>query len=561
MPEFHPGTDVEIPDAVPSSQFRCAIPNTKRYMKHNRQTLEMVCKASYEGDCDRLQVLLADGDEMNLFNGDLNAHLNNSTALMLAASTGQLECVELLLQARADPHMQERMPHGKDPDDGKTAREIAYKAGWDDVVKMLEDAERTQPYGYYVPEGPSNNAKVYGGFQWGTKPEKGWYSSRPGVAERNGFDPKKYDTGAYRQPPEAFPQPGVAAPPRSAAAASSSVSAAVATPAPAAALRQEQQSAAGSGGERLPVALLFPGQGSQYVGMLAKCKDLPAVKSLLARAERILGWDLLELCLNGPEAKLEETRFCQPVMFVAGIAGLEVLRSQREELVTQFEATAGLSLGEYTALCAAGVFDFEDGLRLVQLRGEAMQEAAGLSRQAMLSVAGLGKEQLNALCREAATREGPDAVCQVANELFPKGFACAGTEASIKALKELADAAGALQSKQLKTSGGFHTRLMAPAARRLGEALHETLPRMRPPRHTIYMNVTAEPLAVGTDPQIIVDMLEMQLTSSVLWESSMRAMIGANIKEFYEVGPMKQLKAMLKRIDPKIFNATTSLEL
>merc|ERR1712187_502867 len=138
--------------------------------------------------------------------------------------------------------------------------------------------------------------------------------------------------------------------------------------------------------------------------------------------------------------------------------------------------------GEYTALCAAGVFSFEDGLKLVKERGEDMSAAAGASKQAMLSVAGLEKPKLQDLCAEAAKKEGSGAVCQIANELFPKGFSVAGTETSITALKDLADKAGALQAKVLKTTGAFHTSLMEPAADKLGAELDKLLPTMKPPK-------------------------------------------------------------------------------
>merc|ERR1719323_2261536 len=161
----------------------------------------------------------------------------------------------------------------------------------------------------------------------------------------------------------------------------------------------------------------------------------------------------------------------------------------------------------------------------------------------MLSVAGIGKPKLEDLCRQAAKKEGSSAVCQIANELFPKGFSCAGTEPAILALKELSEKAGALQAKVLKTSGAFHTSLMAPAKDKLGKALDEMLPKMSPPRHSVYMNATAEPIKPGTNPKEIVDLLKRQLTSPVLWEPSVKAMIKAGVTDFYEVGPMK---AMIK---------------
>merc|ERR1711972_756999 len=144
---------------------------------------------------------------------------------------------------------------------------------------------------------------------------------------------------------------------------------------------------------------------------------------------------------------------------------------------------------------------------------------------------------------------GAGAVCQIANELFPKGFSVAGTDTAINKLKDLADKAGALQAKVLKTSGGFHTSLMAPAQEKLGAALDDMVPNMKPPRTTVYMNSTAQPVKPGTAPKEIVNLMKNQLTNSVLWEPSVRAMIKEGVSEFYEVGPMKQIKAMMKRID------------
>jgi len=290
-------------------------------------------------------------------------------------------------------------------------------------------------------------------------------------------------------------------------------------------------------------------------------QDIPAVKEMLAKAKVILSWDVLELCLNGPESKLEETKFCQPAMFIAGMAGVEKLRGERKEAAERFQVCAGLSLGEYTALCAAGVFSFEDALKLVDIRGKAMQDAAKVGKQAMLSVAGLEKPKLEDLCKQAQKKEGGSAVCQIANELFPKGFSCAGTETAVLALKDMSEKAGALQAKVLKTSGAFHTSLMAPAKDKLGKALDEMLPKMSPPRHTIYMNATAAPIKPGTEPREIVDLLKRQLTSPVLWEPSVRAMIKAGVTEFYEVGPMKQIKAMMKRIDSKVWGTTQNVEI
>jgi len=311
--------------------------------------------------------------------------------------------------------------------------------------------------------------------------------------------------------------------------------------------------------EPLPICLMFPGQGSQYVKMLSEVQDLPEVAEMLKKSKDILGYDILEICLNGPEEKLEETRYCQPAMFIGGLAGVAKLKKEKPECVSRAAVMAGLSLGEYTALCAAGSLTFEDGLKLVKLRGEAMHEAAKTGKQLMLSVAGLEADKLFPLIKEAATKE-KDGVCSVANSLFPKGYSVGGTEGSINWLKDAAEKAGALQAKVLKTAGAFHTALMLPAQEKLAEALEETLPNMKPPLHSVWMNVSADPIRPGTDPAEFLPLMKAQLTSPVLWEASVQAMIKEGITEYYECGPMKQLKAMMKRIDPAMWKKTTNID-
>jgi [acyl-carrier-protein] S-malonyltransferase len=518
---------MSIPDGVPTSGFRNEISNDKRYMKHNARTIDEVGRAAHEGDRETLDLLLSSGNEDQLFNGDLNAHITSHTALHMAAIAGQTECIELLLKAGADPHVRENVSYGTDPEDGNTALDFAQKHGWDDAADVLTKAEKKHSYGWYVPEGPNNNAKIYGCWEWGKKPAKGWFMARPGAARRNGLDPAKYGFPEEEGEEEVdLDLPKSVVP------------------------RQPPVS----------VALLFPGQGSQYVKMFSSVKSIPRVQEMLDQAEKILGFNILELCLEGPESTLEETKNCQPAMFIAGLAGIEKLRAEREEAVERPQCLAGLSLGEYTALCHAGVFSFEDGLKLVKLRGEAMQAAASTGKQAMLSVAGVEKAKLEDLCKEAAKKEGKGAICQIANELFPKGFSCGGTEAAINALKDLTEKNGALQAKILKTAGGFHTPLMASAQEKLSKALDEMLPNMKPNKFTVYANATGEPIRPGTNPKVIVELLKKQLTNRVLWEPSVRAMIKEGIKDFYEVGPMKQIKAMMKRIDSKAWGSTTNIE-
>jgi len=308
----------------------------------------------------------------------------------------------------------------------------------------------------------------------------------------------------------------------------------------------------------LNIALMFPGQGSQYVKMLAEVKDIPAVQDMISKANEILGYDILDLCLNGPEEKLEQTQFCQPAMYIGGLAAVELLRRDNPEAVERCRIVAGLSLGEYTALTVAGVFDFETGLRLVKLRGEAMQEAAEASPQKMLSVAGLDQSVVERLCEESS---GPDDVCRVANFLFPKGFSCAGSKAAIERLEQKAlETEGCLQAKPLKISGAFHTSYMEPAKQKLVAALRNVEADMKPPKCEVYMNATAAKISPGTPPAEIIQLLGTQLCSCVLWEPTVRSMIKDGITEFYECGPMKQLKAMMKRIDAGAWKSMTNVE-
>jgi [acyl-carrier-protein] S-malonyltransferase len=309
----------------------------------------------------------------------------------------------------------------------------------------------------------------------------------------------------------------------------------------------------------LPIMLVFPGQGSQYVGMMKELVDIPEVVDMLATAKTILGYDILDLMLNGPEEKLGQTKYTQPALYISALAAVEKLKQDKPEAVERCQALAGLSLGEYTALAVAGVFSFADGLALVKVRGEAMEHETtkpDAKPQAMLSVAGLERSKLIDLCKGIAVG---GKVCQIANYLFPNGFSCAGDTSAIEQLEEQALKAGALQAKRLKTSGAFHTPIMAPAREKLLEALNKVKPSMNPPRCQVYMNVTSQPIDSSTSVDEIVSMLGDQLTNAVQWDQCMQNAIKDGVAEFYECGPQKQLKAMMKRINQSFVNKMTNV--
>jgi len=313
----------------------------------------------------------------------------------------------------------------------------------------------------------------------------------------------------------------------------------------------------------LPLALMFPGVGSQYVGMMKDCMDLPGVQDLLDTSKKILGWDLKDLVLNGPEDKLSETRYCQPAMFVAGMAGLEMMKADaaQKEAVERPQAVCGLSLGELTALCCAGVLSFEDGLKLIKVRADAMQKATDAKPQAMASVAGLDSSVLEKLCSQAVAEDKSteDPICQIANALFPSGYTVSGTKATVEKLCALAKDAKALQARLIKTGGAYHTPLMASAEKELSGAIDSMLDKMEPPRCAIYFNVTGKRVPAGSSPSQFVDLIKKQLTQEVLWLPTMKQMIMDGVKDFYEVGPLKQLKSMLKRIDQDAFKRTENI--
>lgn len=294
-------------------------------------------------------------------------------------------------------------------------------------------------------------------------------------------------------------------------------------------------------------AFLFPGQGAQTVGMAAELADtVPAARLLFDRASSQLGFDLLTLCKEGPADALDATVNSQPALYVASLAALEKLKAESPETLDGCVATAGLSLGEYTALCFAGALSFEDGLRVVAERGAAMQAAAEASPSGMVSVLGLEVAQVGELCEAC---RGDDTL-QIANLLCPGNTVVSGSNAACERIADAADAAGAMKVIPLAVAGAFHTPLMQPAVERLTAVLAEV--ELRPPRVPVVSNVDAKP---HNDPSEIRELLVKQVVSPVLWEASVRCLMdaedGLGADSFYEIGPGKVLRGLLKRIDRK----------
>ncbi|CAL5225372.1 g8177 [Coccomyxa viridis] len=295
-------------------------------------------------------------------------------------------------------------------------------------------------------------------------------------------------------------------------------------------------------------AFLFPGQGAQTVGMAKDVvEEVPAAKDLFMQASDILGYDLLKVCNEGPKEKLDSTVISQPAIYVASLAALEKLRQDSgEDLISQADVAAGLSLGEYTALTFAGALKFEDGVKLVKIRGESMQAAADARPSGMVSVIGLDADKVNELCEAANKEVGQEEGVRIANFLCNGNYAVSGGLPGCEAVEKMAKEFKARMTVRLAVAGAFHTHFMQPAEEKLREALAST--EIVEPRIPVVSNVDAK---AHSDPEVIRDILARQLTSPVQWEKSMNLLLHSGLEESYELGPNKVLAGIFKRIDKK----------
>ena len=285
-------------------------------------------------------------------------------------------------------------------------------------------------------------------------------------------------------------------------------------------------------------ALLFAGQGAQVVGM---GKDLaekfPSAKAWFDRANAALGYDLAGICFNGPEADLTKTENAQPGIFLVSWVAFQLLKEQVPNL--KFDATAGLSLGEFTALTAAGAMSFEDGLRVVRQRGKFMQEACEATKGGMAAIIGMDEAPTREVCAEAGV--------VLANLNCPGQLVISGEAEKIAKACELAKAKGAKRALPLPVAGAYHSPLMASAQPKLAAELAKV--NLVSPIVPVISNVTAS--AHGMPAEISAKLVE-QVCASVLWETSMRALLAQGFTRFIELGPGTALSGFMKRIDKMV---------
>ena len=296
--------------------------------------------------------------------------------------------------------------------------------------------------------------------------------------------------------------------------------------------------------EKGSIALLFPGQGSQAVGMgRSACEAFPEARRVFERADAALGFSLSRVCFEGPEEALRLTATTQPAILATSVALFEALKARSPETVARVACAAGHSLGEYSALVAAGALDLEDAVRIVSRRGEYMQEAVPVGEGGMAAVLGAPLSAVEALCREAAGGE----VLAPANLNAPDQIVVAGTLAAVRRLAPLAKKHGARRVVELPVSAPFHCSLMQKAQDRLARDLDGLT--LRDPRFPILPNVSARP---ESSAKALRAALAAQVTAPVRWVETVAAIRETGVAALLEVGPMKVLSGLARRIAPDL---------
>ncbi|KAM7358925.1 malonyl-CoA-acyl carrier protein transacylase beg [Cochliomyia hominivorax] len=309
--------------------------------------------------------------------------------------------------------------------------------------------------------------------------------------------------------------------------------------------------------------ILFPGQGTQYVGMASKLMRFPEARRIFEMANEVLGYDLLKICLEGPKDELNRTEHAQPAVMVSSLAALEQLKEERPKAIETCVATAGFSLGELTALVFAGVIPFDKGLKLVQVRANVMQMACDKAAGAMSMVLYAPDTEIGAACQKAVQwcidKGVEKPYCGVGNYMYPHCKVIAGNVEAIEFLEKNAKSLKIRRMKRLAVNGAFHTPLMESAVEPFAKALNKI--QLEEPLIRVYSNIDGKPYK---SVEHIRKMLPKQIVKPVKWEQTMHQMFerqqGVDFPRTFECGPGKGLISLLEKVNAKAANNAFNIE-
>mmetsp|Transcript_5006 Transcript_5006/g.12203 ORF Transcript_5006/g.12203 Transcript_5006/m.12203 type:complete len:367 (-) Transcript_5006:86-1186(-) len=299
----------------------------------------------------------------------------------------------------------------------------------------------------------------------------------------------------------------------------------------------------------LKVAILFPGEQNHAVGMLRDVRRKPVISSMLDAASDFFGFEIEELMIDGPAADMVSPAVNQPLMYVADCAAFELLKETQPEIADRCQAVAGLGVGEYAALYAAGVITFQQGLEIVKARADALQDLSNQFEGQAILIKDLALERLERHLKTAEKSDREDGTSKphvsIAQFWCPEGYICAGKSSTVRKLQAVLGSEKGTEVRVLPHSHVGNTPLAETSASKLADLMEKLIPTMKPPRCEVYMNQPGWRVPAGKNPRAFADALTTQLSKPIQWDSCVTQMMNWGIRRFYECGPNRSLKYMM----------------